>query len=285
MASQFSTQFIQVSEPYPHVFHLEISRKPVNAFNVEFWTQYGEVFEKLVEEDVRAVVLSSALPKIFTAGIDLSDLASLSSSQPDDDSARVAVKHTKHIKTFQYAIGAPARCPFPVIAAIHGAVLGLGVDIVCACDIRYAASNATFSVKEADVGLAADIGTLAYLPKIAGNISLVREFCYTSQTFSATVAEKMGLLSSVIEGGREDIVGAALELAKVIAAKSPVAVAGTKHIISHALDNSIAANLDYTAVWNGGALQTRDIVENVSAMKARRAPTFAPLGTKPTSKL
>ena len=107
------------------------------------------------------------------------------------------------------------------------------------------------------MGLAADIGTLAYLPKIAGNMSLVREFCYTSQTFSAAVAEKMGLLSSVIEGGREDVVGAALELAKAIASKSPVAVAGTKHIISHALDNSIAANLDYTAIWNGGALQTR----------------------------
>ncbi|KAG7441399.1 Delta2-dienoyl-CoA-isomerase [Guyanagaster necrorhizus] len=284
MASQFSTKFIRVSEPSPHVFHVELSRKSVNAFNVDFWTQYGEVFEKLAEEDVRAVVLSSALPKIFTAGIDLSDLASLVSSQ-DEDSARLAIKHLKHIKTFQYAIGAPARCPFPVIAAIHGAVLGLGVDIVCACDIRYAASNATFCVKEADVGLAADIGTLGYLPKITGNISLVREFSYTSQTFSASVAEKMGLLSSVIEGGRDDVVGAALELAKVIASKSPVAVAGTKHIISHALDNSIAANLDYTAVWNGGALQTRDIIENVSAMKARRSPTFAPLRTKATSKL
>ncbi len=77
----------------------------------------------------------------------VSDLASLSSSQSDDDTARLAVKHTKHIKTFQHAIGAPARCPFPVIAAIHGAVLGLGVDIVCACDVRYAASNATFSIK------------------------------------------------------------------------------------------------------------------------------------------
>lgn len=87
------------------------------------------------------------------------------------------------------------------------------------------------------MGLAPDIGTLAHLPKITGNLSLVRELTYTARTFSAAEAEKLGLVSKVVEGGRDAVVAAALELGKVIASKSPVAIAGAKHLITHARDH------------------------------------------------
>lgn len=89
-----------------------------------------------------------------------------------------------------------------------------------------------------DVGLAADIGTLARLPKLAGNQSLVHELAYTSRNFGVAEAEKMGLISRVVEGSREQVVKAALETAKLIATKSPIAVLGTKKVLQHARDHT-----------------------------------------------
>ncbi|KAF5356366.1 hypothetical protein D9758_009521 [Tetrapyrgos nigripes] len=128
----------------------KVSWGPVNAFNEELWRAYGELFEKLAEEahDVRAVVVSFAFPKFFTARLDLNAAKSVGSTNTDP--ARIALSLKKHIQEFQYAIHTPERCDFPVIAAIH-------------------ASNARFSIKEVDIGLAADIGTLVYLFKITGN--------------------------------------------------------------------------------------------------------------------
>ena len=170
------------------------------------------------------------------------------------DVARAAFHLGQHVREFQHAIAAPERCPFPVIAAIHGLALGLAIDMMAACDVRYAASNASFSVKvcpyssclrkkvtleqEVDVGIAADIGTLARLPKITGNQSLVHELAYSALSFSAAEAKELGLVSKVVEGGRQEVLNAALELAGTIAEKSPVAVMGTKRLLIHARDHT-----------------------------------------------
>ncbi|KAH7921427.1 ClpP/crotonase [Leucogyrophana mollusca] len=269
---------VKVSSPSPHVRHVELERQPVNAFTEEFWMEYAQTFDDLskLTDDVRVIVLSSALPKIFTAGI---DFQGLKRSEDDLDPARRAIGLRDHILHFQHAISAPERCPVPVIAAVHGAVIGLGVDIISACDIRYAAQGTRFSVKEVDLGLAADIGTLARLPKIAGNQSLVREFSYTGRPFLSDEAEKLGLISRVVEGGRDAVVQAALQLAKEIALKSPVAVAGTKQLLLHARDHSVDQNLEYTATWNAAMLQAEDLKQAVQAgvTKAKGPPAFRSL--------
>ncbi|KAG5641352.1 hypothetical protein DXG03_005445 [Asterophora parasitica] len=261
--ANFSTQWLKVSEPSPHVFHVELSRGPVNAFSSEYWREYGRLFETLADAhgagtDIRAVVISSSFPKIFTAGLDLTSASDLGESAADtsQDGARASLSIRKVLLEFQHAVNAPERCPFPVIVALHGPVVGLGVDLLAACDIRYAASTASFSIKEVDIGLAPDVGTLAHLPKITGNLSLVRELAYTARFFSAAEAEKLGLVSRIVEGGRDAVVAAALDLAKVIASKSPVAVAGTKHLITHSRDHNVPENLAYTGAWNAAALMT-----------------------------
>jgi delta(3,5)-delta(2,4)-dienoyl-CoA isomerase len=106
------------------------------------------------------------------------------------------------------------------------------------------------------------MGTLAFLPKITGNSSLVHELSYTGRPFSASESEKLGVVSRVIEGGRLEVIKAALELAKLIANKSPVAVASAKHLICHSRDHTVAENLSYTSVWNAAALMTRVIVSD-----------------------
>jgi delta(3,5)-delta(2,4)-dienoyl-CoA isomerase len=113
-------------------------------------------------------VLSSSIPKLFSAGIDCkscsfarshqespkhsevaaaNDIGEMATKDPEVDRARAFLAMRKYLLEFQHAIGAPGRCPFPVIAALHGAVVGLGVDLISACDIRYAASDASFAIK------------------------------------------------------------------------------------------------------------------------------------------
>ncbi|EAU87114.1 enoyl-CoA hydratase/isomerase [Coprinopsis cinerea okayama7 len=277
--SKYSSKWLKVSEPVPHVLLIELNR---------FWRAYGNLFETIVEDgyDVRAAVVSSTFPKFFTAGLDsnaihaaVNDAGVLGSDGADTsrDGARSSLAMRKTLLEFQEAIGKPEQAPFPVIAAIHGWCIGLGVDLTSICDIRYAASNTTFSIKEVDIGLAADIGTLAYLPKITGNQSLIRELAYTARNFSAAEAEKIGLVSKVVEGGKDEVVREALKLAEYIASKSPVAVSGTKHLITHARDHSVPENLAYTGAWNAAALMTDDILENLKATKTKKKANFKSL--------
>ncbi|KAJ3712872.1 Delta2-dienoyl-CoA-isomerase [Lentinula raphanica] len=282
-----SSKWIKVTEPFPHILLVELARSPVNAVPTEFWKAYGALFDSISEHtsDVRAVVLSSAFPEIFSAGLDLLEAGEIAKATADadpnsTDAARIALDFQRQIQPFQQAITAPERCLFPVIAAVHGMIVGLGIDIISACDIRYAASSTKFTIKEIDIGLAADMGTLAYLPKITGNMSFVREMAYTTQWFPASKAEQVGLVSKVVEGGKDEVVAAALELAKLIATKSPVAVTGTKRLLSHARDHSVAENLEYTKLWNSAMLQTKDMMETLTSTKAKRPGNFLPLNFK-----
>jgi delta(3,5)-delta(2,4)-dienoyl-CoA isomerase len=282
MAS-LESKYIKISSPVPHVLLLELNRQPVNAFSTEFLKEYGCTFDALSRhpDDIRAVVLSSAFPNVFSAGIDFQGLMKLGAGDATDPARRAFVIRDD-ILDIQHAVAAPERCSIPVIAAVHGIVIGLGIDIISACDVRYAASDAKFSIKEVDVGLAADAGTLAYLQKITGNQSLARELAYTARAFSSDEAEKLGLVSRVVEGGRDAVVAAALQLAKDIASKSPVAVTGTKRLLLHARDHSVAENLQYTATWNSAALQATDLQQSVKAgmAKSKESPKFLPLRPK-----
>ncbi|PPQ80068.1 hypothetical protein CVT25_001497 [Psilocybe cyanescens] len=279
--SSYSSKWIKVSEPVPHVLLIELSRAPVNAFCTEFWVAYGKLFDALTADgyDVRAAVLTSAFPKYFTAGLDLHDASALGSSGADTslDAARASHSTRKHLLAFQHAIGAPERAPFPVIAAIHGHCIGLGVDMIGVCDIRYAAKDTKFTIKEVDIGLAPDIGSLAFLPKITGNHSLVRELTYTARGFSADEAREFGLVSRVVEGGRDEVVREALALATFVAGKSPVAVSSAKHLITHSRDHSVPENLAYTGAWNAAALMTNDIRDGLLATAKKEKPRFASL--------
>lgn len=160
------------------------------------------------------------------------------------DTARRALQTRTHLRAFQHAIGAPARVPQPVIAAVHGLAYGLAIDALCAVDVRWAASDVQFSIKEVDVGLAPDVGTLARAPaRAAGaNMSLLFELALSGRVFGAEEAcGALGLVSRVVPGTRAEVVSAALGFAGEVAGKSPVAVAGIKRFVAHALDHSCVA--------------------------------------------
>jgi Delta3,5-Delta2,4-dienoyl-CoA isomerase len=122
---------------------------------------------------------------------------------------------------------------------MHGIALGLAIDIACCADIRICAANTRFAVKEVDIGMAADVGTLSRLPKIVGSTSWVKDVCLTARDFSPQEALAVGFVSQV-HSNKAQAVEAGFKLAEILAAKSPVAVQGTKELLNHARDNSVA---------------------------------------------
>ncbi|PAV17738.1 enoyl- hydratase isomerase family [Pyrrhoderma noxium] len=269
---QVSSNF-SVSSPSDHVLLVELNRKPVNAFNTAFWTELGQLFDSInTNGEIRVVVLASAMPKLFTAGLDLNDTSALTNKESDPAHKALVIQHG--LGKFQNAISSIERCRQPVILAAHGVVLGLGVDIATACDVRYAAADVNFSIKEVDIGLAADIGTLARLGKVTGNESFARELAFTGRYFSATEALSLGLVSRVVPGSRNEVIQAALETAKLIAKKSPIPVIGIKKVMIHAKDHSVQENLEYVSMWNSAALQASDLETAVKSALTKTVPKY-----------
>lgn len=247
--------------------------------NKAFWREMVECFNKIAQDaDCRAVVISGA-GKTFTAGIDLMDMASDLLQPEGDDAARISWHLRGLIARYQETFTVIEKCPKPVIAAIHGGCIGGGVDLITACDIRYCAQDAFFQVKEVDIGLAADVGTLQRLPRIIGNRSLVNELAFTARKMMADEALSSGLVSRMFPD-KEAMLDAAFTLAAEISTKSPVAVQGTKVNLLYSRDHSVADGLNYMASWNMGMLQTQDIVKSVQATmekKELKSVTFSKL--------
>ncbi|OCF72910.1 hypothetical protein I204_06140 [Kwoniella mangroviensis CBS 8886] len=247
------------------------------------WKELRTIVDTISDKpEIRVVVLSSALDKVFTAGLDLNSQTELNS--PALDPARKAIQLRDHVLDFQDAITSLERCRQPIICAMFGTSVGLAIDLASACDVRIASSDTTFGIFEVNVGLAADIGTLQRLPKITGNESKLKELALTGRKFGASEAKELGFISDIVGNGRKEVIAAAVEMAKVMASKSPIAVIGTKHLINHARDHTIEQGLRYTAIWNASMLQSVDTTEAMKAVMAKRIPKFAPFGN-PSSPL
>lgn len=150
------------------------------------------------------------------------------------------------------------------------------MDLVTACDLRYCTQDASFSVKEVDIGIAADLGTLQRLIKVVGHQSTLREWCFTGRKVPSDEALKVGLVSQVYPNW-EEMLKEGMDLASHLAAKSPVALLSTKRVLNHSRDHSVADGLDFVAAWNAGMLQTSDCIEAMTAALTKRPPIFPKL--------
>ncbi|KAI1161182.1 enoyl CoA hydratase-like protein [Nemania serpens] len=269
-----------VSSPAEYVAHVEINRpEKLNAFFEDMWLELGRIFGKLSHDaNVRAVILSAVGERAFTAGLDVqaASQGGVLSQGATLDGARLATRIRRHVHEFQDSIGAIEKCEKPVIVAMHGISIGLAIDIACCADIRLCSRDVKFSVKEVDIGLAADIGTLSRLPRIVGNHSWVKEVCLSARFFDADEALAVGFVSQVLED-KAKAVKAATKLATLIASKSPVAVQGTKEILNYSRDNSVADSLRYTAVWNSAMVQSNDVSAAMLSGLKKTKPRFEKL--------
>jgi len=267
-----------VEKVRPFVYNVQLNRpNKMNALNKPLWGEIGNVFEVLGEDpDCRSIVLSGN-GKMFCSGIDLSTLGEMATVTQDDetDIARKATKFYKIIRKFQNHHMEIEKCPKPVIAAIHNACIGGGTNMVAFADIRLCTKDAWFQVKEAALGLAADVGALQQLPKVIGSQGLARELCLTARKFHCDEAKETGFVNRVFED-KEEMMNCAIEMAEMIAQMSPVAVQGTKLSLNYSRDHSVEEGLEHIARNNMTMLQSEDLMKAAMShlTKSEEPPEF-----------
>jgi enoyl-CoA hydratase len=253
-----------------------------NAMGQDLWRDLPRAMEIVGDDaDVRAVVVAAKGPH-FSVGLDLKEMGALlggtepstggQSSGPASGAVKARATRSDVLR-LQASITSVARCPKPVIAAVHGYCIGGGVDLIAACDIRLASADAIFSVREAKVAIVADLGSLQRLPSIIGPGHLA-ELAFTGTDIGAERAKEIGLVNDVATDA-EGVHKAAHELAAEIAANSPIAVQGTKAVLAANEGRTVAEGLEYVATWNAGMLSSDDLVEAMTAFMERRPPRFS----------
>lgn len=243
-----------------------------NAMNEPMWHEIRAAMTWLDETPEARVGILTGAGRYFSSGIDLAMLGSIQALIADDCDGRSREKLRRLILDLQDCLTSIERCRKPVLAAINGPCIGGGIDLVTACDMRYCAADAVFSVKEIDVGMTADVGTLQRLPRLIGE-GMARELAYTGRNVAAAEAQAMHLVNRCYDTP-EALRDGVAEIARAIAAKSPLAVRGCKEMITYGRDHSVADGLNYIATWNAAMLLSNDLFEAGKAGMERRPPAF-----------
>ncbi|MCK5748988.1 MAG: crotonase/enoyl-CoA hydratase family protein [Oricola sp.] len=263
------------------IAHIRFSRPDkFNSFTPEFWRELPAAVNDISDNAKARVIVLSADGKHFTAGMDISVFMSGALDAPPDN-REIAAEALRHqVKALQATFSALENARQPVLAAIQGGAVGAGVDLVSACDCRYASVDAFFCVQETAIGMTADVGTFPRLAKIIPE-GWARQMAYTAERLAAAKAKEIGLVNEVFDT-HDDLLAGVMEIAGQIAAHSPLAVAGCKRMITYARDHSTEDALDYIALWNAAMLRPDDIKESYIAKSEKRAPNFDDL--KPAKK-
>lgn len=260
-----------VIEKRNHVATLWLNRPDkLNALSADMWDDIPRAMAELeADPEIRALIVAGK-GDAFTVGIDVAMLASLVPDGPSQAATNKTL-YTK-IKDLQRTVSVFAESAKPVIAAVHGYCLGAGMDLITACDIRLAASDATFSIRETRMGLVADVGTLQRLPGIVGE-GHVAELAFTGMDIDAEHAARIGLLNAV-EPNTDSLLEAAQTLANKISENSPLVLEGVKRVLQANRGRSVDDALDYVAQWNSSFLLSNDLFEATSAFMQKRKPDF-----------
>jgi enoyl-CoA hydratase len=220
------------------VAHLKMNRpERRNAMTAAFWKELPGIVRGL---EAKVLVLSSTGPH-FCGGLDISLFQGNNSFNTNSLEGRQQFR--AKLEELQASLSALADARFPVIAAVQGGCIGGGVDMATACCLRYATRDAFFVIQEINLGMMADVGTFNRMPKQLPE-AVVRELGYTGDKLSSERAERLGFVNGLFDT-HEQLVAGALEVAKRIAAKAPVAVAATKQMISYTRDHSVAESFAY----------------------------------------
>jgi len=147
------------------------------------------------------------------------------------------------------------------------------VDIITACDLRLSTADATFCVKEVDLGIVADIGTLQRLPFAVGE-QRARELALTARDVCGDEAAEMGLTLGPASADRDALRARARELAECIAAKSPLTTRGTKRSLNYSREHPTEDGLNHVAMLNAAQIMSTDLDEAIAAMMEKRKAEF-----------
>jgi len=257
-----------------HIAHLVLNRpEAMNTMQPTFWRELDQVLTRLHGSGEARVLVISSTGKHFSAGMALETFGG--AVQLDDQSPEGRAAIFDLLTDMQATFTKLETLRIPVIAAIHGGCIGGAVDMVTACCIRYATSDAFFCIQEINIGMVADVGTLQRLPKLMP-LGVVKELAYTGRRLPAAQALGYGLVNQVFDNQAALLAGA-LQCAQEIAAKPPVAIWGSKQAINYARDHSVDDALRQMGWLQGAIWSNAHVREAVTAMKEKRAGTFPAL--------
>jgi enoyl-CoA hydratase len=261
------------------VARLTLSRPDaMNTLSLAMIRELRGALERLESDGRTRVLVLASTGRHFSAGMQLEEFA----GQPDlldVGSGRGRLAFQSLVRELMQCFAIFDQVRFPVIAAIQGGCIGGALDLVAACDLRVATDDAFFVIQEINLGLVADLGTLQRLPKLIPP-GIVREYAYTGRRMDASRALELGLLNAVYPDVATMQAGVE-ELAGEIAARSPLAIAGTKTALNYARDHSVAESLDQMAVLQSAIFSPEEITAAVAAMRSKQVPRFEDLSRAP----
>jgi len=257
------------------VAHLRLSRpERLNTLAPPFFPLLRDTVRALdARGDTRVLVISSS-GKHFCAGMAL-DVFDADDGLVSTATPRGRLAFQAQLRSLMESFTALDSASFPVIAAIQGGCVGGGLDLATACDIRLCSADAFFTVQEIAIGMAADIGVLQRLPKIVPP-GIAREMAYTGERLAAARALDVALVNAVLPDATA-LLEAALALARRIASRSPLAIAGTKLALNHARDHATAEALAQMTLLQSAIFDTDEMMRAVAAWKDKRQADFEPL--------
>lgn len=254
---------------------LELHRpERLNTLAPPFFPALRDTVQRLSDEGrTRALVLRST-GRHFSAGMALEvfgggfDLLRL-------DDARKRLAFQDGLRRLMACVDVLDEARFPTVCAVQGGCIGGALDLASACDIRVCAADAFFTVQEIHIGMAADLGVLQRLPKIVPE-GVAREMAYTGDRLGAERALAVGLVNAVLPDTAA-LHAHADALARRIAAKSPLAVAGSKRALNFTRDHGTAQALEQMTLLQSAIFDIDEMGAAIAAWKDKREAAFEPL--------
>ena len=247
----------------------------LNTMVPAFWEELPTLVRELDASGGTRVIVLASTGRHFSAGMDLAVFG----ERPDSDSkagpGRLRANMRANVLHLQETFSVLEKARMPVLAAIQGGCIGGAVDMVTACDMRYATEDAFFCIQEINIGMTADVGTLQRLPKLIPE-GVCRELAYTGRRMPAAEAKAVGLVNEVF-ADHEALLDGVLGIARTIASKSPLAIYGSKEMITYTRDHSTVDSLNHIATWQSGMFQPSEMLESFTARAEKRDGEFEDL--------
>ena len=257
------------------IAHLQLNRpERMNTMAPAFFPALRDAVQALHDDATARVLVISSTGKNFSAGMALDTFA--------QDGMSLATATARDRLNFQDSLRKLMACVdvldsvrLPVICAIQGGCVGGAFDLAAACDLRYCTADAFFCIQEINIGMAADLGVLQRLPKLIAP-GVVRELAYTGERLTAQRALGLGLVNAVLPDAAA-LLAKALAVAASIAAKSPLAIAGSKLAINDARDHGTASALHHMTLLQSAIFDTAEMGVAIAGWKAKTAGEFESL--------
>jgi enoyl-CoA hydratase len=246
------------------IAHVQLSRpEAMNSMNKAFWVELPLCMRDIERLTAARVIIISSTGKHFSAGMDLGVFTDGSAMPQAKDPSRAAEGIRRLVLQLQQTLSSLEEIRLPVLTAVQGGCIGGALDLVCAADSRYCTADAFFTIKETELGMTADVGTLQRLPKLIP-AGIVKELAFTGRKFSAQEAQQFGLVNQVYDDHASMLDGV-MDIAAQIAANSPLAVTGCKEMLNYSRDHSVEDSLKYMATWQAGMFRPNDMMKTFQA--------------------